>query len=58
MDDEAILIIFSRDAARQHAPPKIARRPSAQDVAAAAARLPDRGRAPPDRPPENSRPSE
>jgi hypothetical protein len=46
-----------REAARGMEPPKIAKRPSAQDVAAAAARLPDRGRAPPERP-ENSRPSE
>ncbi|KAI9636713.1 uncharacterized protein MKK02DRAFT_26463 [Dioszegia hungarica] len=45
-----------REVARHQAPPKIAKRPSANDVAAAAARLPDRGRAPPDRPPENSRP--
>jgi hypothetical protein len=38
-------------------PPKISKRPSAQNVAAAAANLPTRGHAAPARPPDNDRPS-
>lgn len=45
-----------REATRGREPPKIAKRPSANDVAAAAARLPDRGRGVPDRP-DDTRPS-
>ncbi|RXK37875.1 hypothetical protein M231_04874 [Tremella mesenterica] len=45
-----------REAARRLEPPKIAKRPSAQNVAAAAANLPSRGRGAPERPPDNNRP--
>ena len=47
-----------REEARGLEPPKITKRPSAQNVAAAAASLPSRGRAAPERPPENNRPSQ
>jgi hypothetical protein len=47
-----------REAARRMEPPKISKRPSAQNVAAAAANLPTRGHAAPARPPDNDRPSE
>lgn len=52
-----MVLMFRREAARRMEPPKVSRRPSAQNVAAAAAQLPSRSHAAPARPPENDRPS-
>ncbi len=50
--------VCRREAARGLEPPKITKRPSAPNVTAAAASLPSSsGRAAPERPPENNRPS-
>lgn len=47
-----------REQARSMEPPKISKRPSAQDVHEVARSLPTRGKQAPIKPPENDRPSE
>ncbi|ORY24778.1 hypothetical protein BCR39DRAFT_545879 [Naematelia encephala] len=55
-DHREIVSEQRREQARKLEPPKISKRPSAQDVSAAAANLPRRGRGAPERPPDSNRP--